>query len=56
MLRYPPKVFNISQYTMYDGRRCVASVAGVASRGGGGGGDGDIWPATQPLDGRKSQH
>ena len=53
MLRYPPKVFNISQYTIYDGRRCVASVADVAS---GGEGVGDIWPATQALDGRKSQH
>ena len=40
-------VFIISQHTIYDGRRCVASEEK---------GDGDIWPATQVLDGRKSQH
>lgn len=41
------KVFSISQYTIYDGRRFVASVAGLGFEGAE---DVDLWPYTHALD------
>ena len=41
------KVFSISQYTIYDGRRFVASVAGLGFEGAE---DVDLWPSTQAID------